>query len=222
VSLYKKPGSKFWWYAFTFKKKRIQKSTKVENEREAKNIERGAWTQYARGEVDIQEKPKAERKTIGQLLDALENDFRARKKDSPKNLNLIGTVRKELADRYADALTTAAVTSYVTELRKPQKTKKKGRRSKSLANTTIKHRLQILASAYELENAAREEVKLEPLVIPRFPKLSQGEPRSGFLHRAQFELSSAGRSQGLCIVRICNRLAQECDRDARMVRHSGR
>ena len=106
-------------------------------------------------------------------------------------MNLIGTVRKELADRYADALTTAAITSYVTELRKPQKTKKKGRRSKSLANTTIKHRLQILASAYELENAAREEAKIEPLILPRFPKLSQGEPRSGFLHRAQFDALSS-------------------------------
>ncbi len=51
MSLYKKPGSKFWWYAFTFKGTRIQKSTKVENRREAENIEKAAWTQFARGEV---------------------------------------------------------------------------------------------------------------------------------------------------------------------------
>src|SRR5208282_1035953 len=78
-------------------------------------------------------------------------------------------------------------TAYVTELRRPQGTKKKGRRSKSLANNTIKHRLQILASAFELENAAREEARFDPLVVPRFPKLPDGEARSGFLTRGQFD-----------------------------------
>jgi integrase len=187
MSIYKKTGSRFWWYGFVFKGKRIQKSTKVENERLAEGIEKAAWTQLARGEVGIEEKPKADRKTVGQLLDALENDFKARKKDSAKNMNLIGTVRKELGDQYADALTTAAVTAYVTDLRRPQKSKKKGRRSKSLANATIKHRLQNLASAFDLENAAREEARFDPLFVPRFPKLQDGEARSGFLTRGQFD-----------------------------------
>jgi integrase len=70
----------------------------------------------------------------------------------------------------------------------PPHAKKKGRWSKSLANSTIKHRLQILASAYELENAAREEARLEPLTVPRFPKLSEDNARSGFLNRAQFDV----------------------------------
>lgn len=188
MSLYPKPGSRFWWYTFVFKGQRIQKSTKVENKREAGSIERAAWTQLARGEVGIEEKPKAERKTVHQLLDALENDFKARKKDSVKNLNLISTVNKELGNRWADALTTAAVTAYVSGLRKPQKSKQKGRHSKSLADSTIKHRLQILASAFELENASREEAKLDPLVVPRFPKLTKDNVRSGFLGRAQFDV----------------------------------
>ena len=103
-------------------------------------------------------------------------------------VNLIATVRKELADRWADALTTAALTEYISGLRKPQKPKQKGRRSKSLANSTIKHRLQVLSSAYELENAAREEAKLHSLTVPRFPKLSEDNARSGFLNRAQFDV----------------------------------
>jgi hypothetical protein len=56
------------------------------------------------------------------------------------------------------------------------------------AKKWIKHRLQILASAFELENTAREEAKLEPLLISRFPKLAENEARSGFLRRAQFDL----------------------------------
>jgi integrase len=188
MSVYKKADSKFFWYCFTFRGRRIQRSAKVENRREAENIERAAWTQLARGEVAIQDRPKAERKNIGELLDVLENDFKARKKDSVKNLNLIASVKKELGDRWADALTTAAVTEYIRDLRKAPKSKQKGRRSKSLANSTIKHRLQILSSAYELENAAREEAKLNPLLIPRFPKLPEGDARSGFLSRAQFDV----------------------------------
>ena len=114
--------------------------------------------------------------------------LRARKKDSPKNLNLIATVRKDFSDQWADALTTAGVTEYIRDLRKPPKSKHKGRRSNSLANSTIKHRLQILASAFELENTAREEARLDPLTVPCFPKLSEGDPRSGFLNRAQFDV----------------------------------
>src|SRR6266571_5857231 len=158
MAIYKRGG--VWWYGFIFNGRRIQRSTKVENKREAENIEKAAWTQLARGEVNIADKPQAERRTIGQLLDVLENDFKARNKGNTKNLNLVATVRKDLADRWADALTTTALTEYVGELRKPQKPKK-GRRSKSLANSTIKHRMQILASAYELENRAREEAKLD-------------------------------------------------------------
>lgn len=186
--LYKKEGSRFWWYSFTFKGRRVQKSSGIENRKDAQDIEAAHRTNLARGEVGIDEKPKAERKTIGQLLDVLENDFKARKKDGVKNLNLIAVVRKDLADHLADALTTAAVTEYVKNLRKAPKKKQKGRRSKSLADSTIKHRLQILASAYELENAAREEAKLDPLIVPRFPKLTKENIRSGFLSRAQFNV----------------------------------
>lgn len=53
---------------------------------------------------------------------------------------------------------------------------------------SVCHRLQILASAFKLENAAREEAKLDPLVPPRFPKLAEDNARSGFLTRTQFDV----------------------------------
>src|SRR5256885_16554515 len=103
---------KTWWYAFTFNGKRVQKSAKVENRREAENIEKAAWTQLARGEVNIADKPEAERKTIGGLLDALEADFKTRKKDNPKNLSLIAIVKADLGQHYADAFRTRDVRAY--------------------------------------------------------------------------------------------------------------
>jgi integrase len=186
VAIYRR--GKVWWYGFTFNGTRVQRSTKVENKREAENIEKAAWTQLARGEVAIADKPEAERKTLGQLLDALVEDFKTRKKDSAKNLSLIAIVKADLGQHYADAFRTRDVTAYITKLRKPEKSKKKGRQSKSLADSTIKHRLQVLSSAYELENAAREDEDFEPLRVPRFPELGDGNERSGFLSRAQFDV----------------------------------
>lgn len=191
MSLYKKLGSRFWWYAFVFNGRRIQRSSKVENRREAENIQKAAWTQLARGEVGLpdENQPKVERKTISQILDALENDYKARNVDSPKNLNLVGIVKYELGHYYADSFRTSDVTTYIAALRKPpKKSTKKGRRSKCLSDSTIKHRLQVLSSAYDLENTAREEENLEPLRVPRFPDLSDGNERSGFLNRAPFDV----------------------------------
>jgi integrase len=188
MSVFQREGSRFWWYSFVFRGQRVQASTKVGNRREAENIEKAAWTQLARGEVGIEEKPIAERKTIGQLLDTVVEDFKVRQKANEKNLKLIATVREELGNRWADSLTAAGVREYIATLRNPGKQKKKGRHSKSLADPTIKHRLQILATAFELENAAREEKKIDPLVVPRFPKLSSGGCRSGFLDRTSFDV----------------------------------
>lgn len=179
MSVYKQEGSKYFWYGFMFKGKRVQKSTKVTNQREAENIEKAAWTQLARGEVAIADKPEAERKTIGRLLDALVDDFKDRKKDTTKNLNLIAMVKSELGEHYADDFKTKDVKSYVRELRKPRKSKTKGRQSKSLSNSTIKHRLQILASAYEVENAVREDEDFPPLRVPRYPKKKKRGSRRG-------------------------------------------
>ena len=195
MSVYKQEGSKFFWYGFTFKGRRVQKSAKVTNQREAENIEKAAWVQLARGEVGIEDKPEAERKTIGKMLDALVEDFKDRKKDTIKNLNLIAMVKSELGEHFADDFKTADVKSYVRELRTPKKSSKKGRQSKSsLANSTIKHRLQVLASAYELENETREDNDVEPLRVPRYPKkkrkkdLKEADARTGFLRRAEFDL----------------------------------
>jgi integrase len=188
MSIYRKQGSRFFWFSFTFNGKRIQKSTKVTNAREAEGIEKAAWTQLARGEVGIADKPEAERKTIGQLLDALTEDFKARKKDTAKNLNLIAMVKAELGEHYADSFKTKDVVAYVARLRKPQKSAKKGRRAKSLSDSTIKHRCQVLSSAYELENRSREDEGIDPLHVPHFPALSEGDPRTGFMTRAQFDV----------------------------------
>lgn len=184
--IYQRPDSEFFWYAFRFKGKRIQQSTKLTNRREAENIEKAAWVQLARGEVNVADKPEPTRRTIGQGLDTVKADYEARKKATVKNLNLIETIRAELGDRYMDSFKTKDVIAYVKSLAKPAK--RKGRRSKAVADSTIRHRLGVLAKAFELENIARVEDGFDALRVPQFPKCTADHPRSGFLERAQLDI----------------------------------
>jgi len=185
MSVYCKPGSKFYWFRFNFKNRRIQKSSRVTNRREAESIEAAYRTQLAKGEVGIQEPAPVERRTIGQLLDVLQDDFAARGKGGIKNTNLIQMVKAELGERWSDTFTSKDVMEYIASLRKPSKAK---RRQRGRKNSTIKHRLQILASAFELENDCRDEARAPRLIVPRFPTLEDGDARSGFLTRPQFDV----------------------------------
>jgi hypothetical protein len=82
---------------FTFKGRRVQRSIKVANRREAQDIEKVAWTQLARGEVGIADKPTPSRKTIGILLDAVKDDFQTRGKLSAKTRTLLRVFAKRSA-----------------------------------------------------------------------------------------------------------------------------
>jgi integrase len=145
------------------------------------------WVQLARGEVGIADRPEPERKTIGMLLDVVRDDYEARKKASAKNLNLIETIRSEVGAEYADAFKTKRVREYVKSLAKPPK--RKGRRARAaLADSSIRHRLHVLAKAFELENFARVEDGFEPLMVPQFPECNTDNRRSGFLERPQLDI----------------------------------
>jgi hypothetical protein len=64
--VYKKKGSCKWWYGFTFHGRRYQKSSGVENRKEAEGIEAAFRTSLAKGEVGVTDRPRF---TIDQLLD---------------------------------------------------------------------------------------------------------------------------------------------------------
>jgi signal recognition particle GTPase len=139
MSVYRKGDSKFWWYRFTFKKKRVQRSTKTENKREAKDIERAAWTQYARAEVGIEEKPKKERITVGVLLDRLKDHYQSEGKASAQNLSTIEQAREAFAKKMSDQLTEADVEAYVQK-----------RIAAKRKNATINRVTEVLRRAYKV------------------------------------------------------------------------
>jgi len=93
VMLYKKEGSKKWWYDFTYHGRRVPKSSGVENRKEAEDIAAAARTQLAKGEVGLVARP---RYTIGELVDHLRQRWEVEGKCSAQNLWLL---KKAKADR---------------------------------------------------------------------------------------------------------------------------
>lgn len=59
MSLYKRPGSKYWWIKFTFDGELVQQSTKCKNKRDAETVEGAFRTQLALGKIGIEPKKKA-------------------------------------------------------------------------------------------------------------------------------------------------------------------
>jgi integrase len=147
MAVYNKEGSRFWWYAFVFKGRRIQRSSKVENKREAENIEKAAWTQLARGEVGIADRPERQRVTVGELLDKLKTDFELRGKASAQNLSIIARAKKDFGTRMADSLTSEDVTNYIE------------RRLKKARPATINRILQPIAQCHKLAKLPAPEIK---------------------------------------------------------------
>ena len=161
---------KVWWFSFVFDGQRIQRSTKVENRREAENIAKAAWTQLARGEVGIAEKPNAKRLTVSELVVALEADFELRRKANEANLSVLRIVKTAFGSKLAGKLTNEDVTAYIAKMRK-----------KKRKDSTISKHLKFLSQAFKL-------AKLAP---PDIPTLEAAAVRTGFLTRAQFELLRA-------------------------------
>src|SRR6266700_3898628 len=70
MAIYKRGG--VYWYNFVFNGERVQRSTKIGNKNTARDIEKAAWTQLARGEVGLPVEGEKKNLTVGELLDGLE------------------------------------------------------------------------------------------------------------------------------------------------------
>ncbi|MBZ5641594.1 MAG: site-specific integrase [Acidobacteriia bacterium] len=108
MSIYRRGGK--YWYSFVFNGRRVQASTKVGNKNDARDIEKAAWTQLARGEVGLP--VEGEKKlTTTELLDALEKHYRSEGKASPQNLSTLAVARGAFGKK--KTLTKADVDQYI-------------------------------------------------------------------------------------------------------------
>jgi integrase len=166
MSVYKRKGSKYWWYHFTFKGQPVQDSSKVTNRREAEGIERAARVALAKNEWGLDGKPKP-RKIGGELIDLLVRNFELRDRYNTKNANLIKHVRSYWADRWIETCSKEGLERFEQDIDHYRATLK----ANAAANSTINHYVQIV-----LQGA-----RLAKLPTPKITKLSeQDSVRSGF------------------------------------------
>jgi integrase len=166
--VYKKEGSCKWWYSFTFHGRRYQKSSGVENRKEAEGIEAAFRTSLAKGEVGVTDRPRF---TIEQLLDRLEQRWQLERKATKQNLSLLKKTKEDWGTKLADDLTASQLEQYAIR-----------RQRQDYSNASTNRVLQCLRRAF---NLAPREAKL---TWPKeFDLLPEDNRRTGFAAAEQME-----------------------------------
>ena len=166
-------GSKNLWIAYNCRGKEYRESCGSPELKEAKKLlkqrlrETGADVLALKAFVG----PKQERLTVGQLLDALEADFRLREIKSLKQTKWhLNIVRAAFGHLRAVELTTEMVTKYIEE-----------RLAEEQAPATINKRMGLLGAAFRLAIRRRQLSSR-----PEIPKLREDNARQGFFAREDF------------------------------------
>ncbi|HKD64602.1 MAG TPA: site-specific integrase [Candidatus Acidoferrales bacterium] len=163
MSVFKR--GRVYWFEFVFNGERIQRSTKQLNRQVAVDIESAFRTSLAKGEVGIKE-PKQERRTVGDLLDALHEKYELDGKLSSQNRSMISRVRNDFGSKRATELTAEDITKYV-----------KARSAAGAANATVNRVTEILSRCYALAE----------LPAPKMHALPENNARKGFFTATEME-----------------------------------
>src|ERR1700680_3925612 len=115
MAVYKRGG--VYWFSFVFDGRRVQSSTRVGNKNVARDIEKAAWTQLARGEVGLPVEGEKKIPTTAEIFDGLEKHYRSEGKASPQNRSTLAVARRAFGKK--NTLTKNDVEKYVaTQLEK--------------------------------------------------------------------------------------------------------
>jgi integrase len=126
------------------------------------------------GEVGLQDKPMPEAMTVDKLLDHLQSDYETRGKWYHQNQSLFKAVREGFGKRNAETITTPEIEGYVKQMKKQE-----------YSESTIAHRLQVLAQAYE----HARKIGVCNFAAPAIPDLPNKDIniRQGFFNREGIE-----------------------------------
>lgn len=164
MSVYKRGG--VYWYSFVFDGRRVQASAKVGNAKLARDIEKAAWNNLARGAVGLPPEGPQKHATVGELLDALKANYGDENILSQQKLSLLKHARKAFGSKVANQLTSKDVDAFIAE-----------RRSAGKKNATINRVTEVLRRAY----------RLAKLTAPEIRHLSEKDnARKGFFTDAEF------------------------------------
>jgi len=162
MSVYKRGGT--YWFTFIFDGRRIQKSSKQANRKAAIDIESAYRTALAKGEVGIAP-AKKERRTVGELLDALKTRYEQEGKLSAQNKSLISRAKQDFDSTPAIEVTPEDVEKYIHR-----------RKAEGAENSSVNRVTEVLRRAY----------KLAGIPAPAMERLSEsGNVRQGFFSEAE-------------------------------------
>lgn len=145
MSIYKRGGR--YWYSFIFNGRRIQRSTKTKNAKDARDIERAEWNKLCRCEAGLPDNSQPAR-TIGELIDALKAFYESEGKLSPQMKSVLKVTRSAFGSKMAAQLTSADVEKYIA-----------ARREKGKCNATINRVTETVRRAYRVAKVAAPDIR---------------------------------------------------------------
>jgi integrase len=206
-TLYKRRGSPYWWMQYCLRGEIFRESTKENDFNRAMKVLRHRLKEVGADQIGLKKfvGPEAERLTINQLLDSLEDDLEIREKLTPQAKSKLKPLRTALGKLLAMNVGDDVIREYVRiRLKGPGKaimdskretpskiaaTLAKTNRLRSVSNATINRELEYLRQAYNLRTS-------EVGSGPTMPKLKE-RVREGFYDRADFELIVANLPEDL-------------------------
>lgn len=155
-----------WWIAYSYNGREVRESTGTSDEKTAQKILRAKVRAVLNERDGLQSflTPKAARTTVGDLLDALEADYRLRGKLSATVTSHLKRVRQPFGEKRARALESTDIDTWIEEQLRA------GR-----APATINRSTQLLAQSYAL-GLRQKNVTSKPYIR----KLPEENTREGF------------------------------------------
>jgi integrase len=170
--IFQRSGSPFWWCAYYLRGKQYRESTGEADEQKALKYLRCKLKEVHADQIGAKTfvGPQQRRVTVDILLDALEEDYKLRGKDSPQFKAHLRPVRERFGNWQAMAVTSEAVDEFISDLLDEEK-----------RPATVNRSTQLLSQAFKL---AIERKHLTS--VPAIRHLSEsGNARQGFF--ADFE-----------------------------------
>ena len=147
MTLYKRPGSKYWWMKFTFDGALVQRSTMVANKRDAQTVESAFRTQLALGKIGIE--PKKEIPTFEKYLDDFLKWLKVEHAGKPTSYKRYYfsslPLKKFFGKAKVDRLSLEQIKKYVV-WRSAQKSRKT---KQSISRETVNIELTVLKTLFE-------------------------------------------------------------------------
>ena len=139
--VFQRKGSSFWWIGYYLNGREYRESARTSDPQQAEKFLRHRLRQVGADQIGAQQfiSPQQEKVRVSELLDALQDDYQLRHKDSPQFRSTVNHVRKVFGDWRALALTTKKVDEYIKE-----------QLEANWKPATINRRTQLLKQAYKL------------------------------------------------------------------------